>query len=174
MSQKLSDSHAMLDCLLDGKALPDHLARSKAGVILPKARTQGQTDAELARAFNDAIAKEVAAKMNLQPLIAINHIHKCKCGNTWQAFGFYARRVKQAISGEAAATFTKRLDYDPRPETPSEVEWLEVLEQTCLSCYGGPKAADYLTSQNRIGGVTGLRALTLQVADSLNRRGSQQ
>lgn len=134
-SQPYKNGLAMLDNLIDGKALPSHLARSAAGLILPRAKSAAETLAEESARFNDAIAKEVAAKMALQPLMAICHSHKCRCGNAWQTFGFYARKVIQRIPGEADASFTKRLDYDPSPELPQSVEWQEVEETHCLACF---------------------------------------
>lgn len=133
-----ADGLAMLDNILDGKALPDHLARTRAGVILPKTRTQGETKAEEARKFNDAIAAEAAAKMNKAPLIAICFSHKCCCGNEWQTFGFYARSVVQRVPGAGDATFTKRIDYPPGPERVSVTEWQLKDEEACIKCYGGP------------------------------------
>lgn len=132
-----ADGLAMLDNLIDGKALPDHLARTRAGVILPKTRTQGETAAEEARKFNDAIAKEAAAKMNHAPLLAICFAHKCKCGAEWPTFGFYARKVSQRVPGQGDATFTKRLDYHPGPEKVGSTEWQVKEEDACLRCYGG-------------------------------------
>jgi hypothetical protein len=137
-SSPYKDGLAMLDNLLDGKALPDHLARSRAGPILPRHRTQKETAAEEARKFNDSIVAEAAAKMSRQPLTAVCYKHECRCGAAWTSFGFYARKVTQRVPGAADATFTKRLDYDPRPEKVAEVEWRTVAECACLACYGGP------------------------------------
>lgn len=154
-----SDGLAMLDNLLDGKALPDHLARSRAGVILPKHRTQGETLAEECRKFNDAIASEAAAKMNHAPLIAICFNHKCGCGAEWQSFGFHARSVTQRVPGQGDATFTKRLDYDPSPEKVSSIEWQDKEESCCIDCYGGPRTPEGPSARGRIGGVTSLTEL---------------
>lgn len=137
-SSPFKDGLAMLDNILDGKALPDHLARSRGGAILPRHRTQNETDAELARKFRDTIAAEAAAKMNHAPLLAICNRHKCACGSEWESFGFYARKVTQRVPGAADATFTKRVEYNPAPEPVAEVEWRLVEESHCLACYGGP------------------------------------
>lgn len=131
------DGLAMLDNLLDGKALPDHLARARAGVILPKHRTAAESYNEELRRKNDEIAKAAAEAIAQRPLLAVCFNHKCKCGNVWQSFGFYARKATQRIEGEGDATFTKRLDYDPRPERVTETEWQSVEEMACLKCFGG-------------------------------------
>ena len=159
---KHSDGLAIIDNLFEGKALPDHLARSRAGVVLPKVRTAAETAAEEARKFNDDIAKQAYEKMNKAPLIAVCFAHRCTCGNTWQSFGFHARRVTQRVPGAGDATFTKRLDYDPSPEKPSTIEWQDSDETCCIECYGGPSAPSTPDSKGRIGAVSSLRELVRQ------------
>jgi hypothetical protein len=131
------DGLAIIDHLIDGNALPPHLARSRAGLVLPKHRTAKETAAEEARAYNAAIAKTAAEKMSKAPLLAVCFKHKCKCGNSWESFGFYARKTSVRVSGEGEASFTKRLDYDPSPEKVGATEWLVADENACLRCYGG-------------------------------------
>jgi hypothetical protein len=134
------DGLAIIDNIIDGKALPEHLARSRAGTILPRSeRITAKADkAATDRVYRDAVAKEAAARMNKAPLTAICFKHKCRCGQEWATFGFYARKVTQRVLGAADATFTKRLEYDPRPEAVAETEWRTVEETHCLACYGGP------------------------------------
>lgn len=135
--QSYKDSSAMLDYLIDGTALPEHLARSKAGQILPKFKNKADLAAEEARKFNATLAAEVAAKFDKSPLVAVGHIHACKCGAEWRTFGFYARRVTTTVHLEAEATFTKPLTYDPKPERPTDVIWNNVKEESCLKCFMG-------------------------------------
>lgn len=154
------DGLAMLDNLLDGKALPDHMARSRAGTILPKHRTAAESYNEELRRKNDEIAKVATEAMERKPLLAICYNHKCKCGNVWQAFGFFARKAALRIPGEGDATFTKRLEYDPRPEPVTETEWQDVEEQACISCYGGPtETREFAKPENRISPIAQLREL---------------
>lgn len=153
------DGLAVLDYLLDGRALPDHLARSRAGVILPKHRTAKETAAEEAREFNKRVMEEATAKMSKAPLIAVCHNHKCACGNIWQSFGFYARSATQRIQGQGTATFMKRLDYNPAPEQPASVEWQDREEPVCVQCYGGPSVPPTPDARGRIGGVSSLSEL---------------
>lgn len=129
------DGLAMLDNLLDGKALPDHLARARAGVILPRHRTQAESYSAELRRQNDAIAKAASDAMNHAPLVAICFNHKCACGNHWQAFGFYARKVTQRIPGEGDATFIKRLEYPRGAEPVSATQWQDVTETECMTCF---------------------------------------
>lgn len=151
-AKTLADSHALLDNILFGKALPEHLAKKTAS----NAGTDSETTA---RVFRDAVAAEVAAKMDKSPLMAICYNHHCGCGATWQSFGFFARKVKQAIAGAGAAEFTKRLDYDPAPELPSSTEWQTVEEQYCLKCFGGAVVLPAANPGGPIGAVTALTTL---------------
>lgn len=120
MGKSLKDSKALLMNLIHGTALPEHLAKPRTDGIDRK-----------------VIQKQVEEKLVRAPLIAVCHNHTCRCGNSWQSFGFYARRVTESIPGMADATFTKPLSYQPYDERVSETIWRPVEEQACLNCYGG-------------------------------------
>ena len=64
-----------------------------------------------------------------------------------------------SVPGEADATFTKRLDYDPRPERVAETEWKEQQEETCISCFGGQLPELPEEQPGRIGAITHLTQL---------------
>jgi len=143
-SQSYKDSSAILDNILFGTALPDHLARVKAPSHTHGDNPKIDQEAAEARRFNAALNEKVAAKFTKAPLVAVNYKHTCRCGSSWATFGFFARRTETTVHNEAVATFTKRLDYNPLPiEKPTEVIWNDVNEETCLSCYMGVEGVKY-------------------------------
>jgi hypothetical protein len=168
MASQYKDGLAMIDNIIDGKALPEHLARTRAGQILPKSRTQAETRHDELRRANDALAKEAGERINKAPLLAICFAHTCACGNSWQSFGFYARKTTMRVPGAADATFTKRLDYDPRPEPIGETEWQTVEEHACIKCFGGTVPTLAQEQPGRVGGIARLHELTSMARTSLS------
>jgi hypothetical protein len=131
---KYVDEMALLDHILEGKALPDHMARPRAGEKVPKLRGKPGQSYLQSRDFNDKIAEEAAKRLKSSPLIAICYHHKCKCGNTWTSFGFFARSVELAIEREGKARTIKRLDTDPGQEPLARIEWQDSEEIACNVC----------------------------------------
>lgn len=120
MSKSLADNKALLAHILDGAALPEHLAKNRGAGLDRK-----------------AVAREIDEKLERAPLIAVCFKHSCRCGHEWQDFGFYARRTAVDVPGQARAYPTRRLDYFPHNERVSETIWQSVEEPACLNCYGG-------------------------------------
>jgi hypothetical protein len=155
---KHKDSSAILDNLLFGTALPDHLARAKAtSPVLKAAKYNKQQQAKELAERNAATAKAVAEKIEQSPLVAVCFRHNCACGNSWQGFGYFARRVTEKINGEGDATFTRRINYKPTSEPISATEWQTVKEETCISCFAAVEPPSRDTG--RIGQVTMLKEL---------------
>lgn len=128
------DDNAMLDHLLDGKALPDHLARSRVGTIVERSpRMREQIAAQQAREAK-ARAEAAANKLSLVPLVKVCYSHQCLCGNAWQVFGFYARRGAIDDYRAGSAVGMKRIDYRPSQEPVTETIWQTVEEHTCIKC----------------------------------------
>lgn len=136
-SMSVKDSDAILDHLLEGRALPGHLARSRGGSILPRSKSMKEGTAEQSKAFRDSVSAEIAARMVLSPLMAINHKNKCGCGNEWFTFGGYYREAEVFVPGVGKTKGVRRLDYDPAPETVKITEWREEEHKVCVKCYGG-------------------------------------
>jgi hypothetical protein len=130
----LADSMAILDNLLDGTALPKHLARHAASMVTTSSRVHAPTVAEQSRAWNAEQAKIIAAKLDVQPLQATCYNHQCQCGNKWQSFGFYSRKVTHSALGVAAVTVIKQVEH-VATEKPQSTEWLPKLESHCIQCY---------------------------------------
>lgn len=129
MKPTLKNSLAVLDNLFEGKPLPEKLAVRK--------KDADEAIARLERARLDASIKD---NLTRAPLIAVCFNVSCKrCGAKWDAFGHYARKVKQPVMGFGTAEITRRVDYVPFGEKPVETTWLPTEEEVCLSCYGGPK-----------------------------------
>lgn len=153
------DDMAMLDHLLDGKALPDHLARSRVGSIVERSpRMREQIAAQQAREAK-ARAEAAANKLTLAPLVAVCYSHVCLCGASWQAFGFYARRGAIDDYRAGAAIGMKRIDYRPSAEPVTETIWQTVEEQTCISCFTETTAPIGTSNKGRISGVAQLHEL---------------
>lgn len=131
------DEDAILDHLLEGKALPPHLARSRTGEVLPRTpHATAKAIAEEQKAANDRRAALVAEKMAQSPLVAICFKHLCGCGASWQAFGFFARKVTDIpLERAGQATFHKPVSVKPVNEVITETIWQTVNEETCLSCF---------------------------------------
>lgn len=172
----LAESDAILDNLLFGSALPDTLARPKAGNVIPKGKhakalKDAETLNEILKAQNAEIARKAKEKLENAPLIAVCLNHSCKCGNKWQSFGFFARKVTEKIEGEGDATFTRRCEPVPG-ERAIETNWLSSPEDTCLSCCYAPNPG-IPQAPTRVGGVSMLNALisAAKVEDKPKRDG---
>jgi hypothetical protein len=126
MATKLKDSLAVLDNLFQGKPLPQKLA----------VRKQAAEEAEM-RLERKRLDDQITDSLERAPLVAICHKHACqRCGNKWESFGHFARRVKQPVMGYGTATVTRKVDYVPFGEVPGETQWIDLEEVACISCYG--------------------------------------
>lgn len=118
MSKKLQDSMALLDNILDGTALPEHLSKPRSEGIDRK-----------------ALVREIDEKLARSPLVAVCYDHKCRCNATWKSFGFYARKCRISVPGQGDAYPTKALEYFPHNEVVVETIWQTVQEQACVKCF---------------------------------------
>lgn len=131
----LAEQNAELDNLIFGTALPPTLARKQAtpGYVKPR-WIKDETEQEALRKQNQEIAKRVKETIEQMPLIAVCFNHACGCGNSWQAFGFYGRKVVVKTEGAADAYVTQRANALPG-ETCTDTEYLPVQEEACIKCY---------------------------------------
>ncbi len=162
MANSYKDGIAQLAHMFQGKALPEHLARKSA-----IGGSQAAKDAASANAKTD---KALAAKLTKAPLVAVNYVHSCKCGNKWTSFGTYARMATERQDGAADVTYLKPLSYDPSPELPASITWQERQEQVCIQCYGGPEVEPATLHHGDRVGKGYLEALVQSVrSDSLGK-----
>jgi hypothetical protein len=115
---KLADSKALLNNLLHGAALPEHLSKPRSEGVDRK-----------------VIATKVAEQLVRAPLVAICFSHTCRCSAAWQSFGFYARKTAVDVPGQGRTFVTKRLEYIPHDEAPVETITQPVEEQVCINCF---------------------------------------
>lgn len=120
MAKSLKDSKDLLMHLVHGAALPEHLSKPRSDGLDRK-----------------VLAAKAEEQLKREPLVAICLSHKCRCGNSWASFGFYARKTLLEVPGQGRAAVTKRLDYTPHDERVTETIWQPVEEAACMNCYGG-------------------------------------
>ena len=118
MAAKLADSKALLNNLLNGAALPEHLSKPRSEGIDRK-----------------VLAAKVEENLRREPLIAICFDHTCRCKAQWKSFGFYARKTSIEVPGQGRTAVTKRLDYIPQQEPVSQTIWQPVEEPVCINCF---------------------------------------
>jgi len=118
VSKSLSDSKALLNNLLNGSALPEHLS---------KPRSEGLD--------RKALAVKISENLRREPLIAVCFEHTCRCKRSWKSFGFYARKTQVDVPGQGRTEVTKRLPDGPQQEPVTQTFWQPVEEPVCINCF---------------------------------------